>query len=116
MIQSIQVAMEHVNKALVTVMGVLPHEGHPLLRQTVNIMLNLSEINSQLANVLVERVKLSAQAATGGQLIAYEQDCVLSGRKIEAIKSVRNRTGVGLREAKDAVEKWMENNVRTKTA
>ncbi len=30
-----------------------------------------------------------------------------AGRKIEAIKLLREETGLGLRDAKDAVDKWM---------
>lgn len=34
------------------------------------------------------------------------QDLLRQGRKIEAIKVVREETGLGLKEAKDLVESW----------
>lgn len=38
----------------------------------------------------------------------FWQNEVLAGRKVEAIKAVRNSTGFGLKEAKDVVELWTE--------
>lgn len=46
-----------------------------------------------------------APAPAPGVLFAEVQDLVRQGRKIEAIKVYRERMGVGLREAKDAVER-----------
>lgn len=40
----------------------------------------------------------------GGGITEDEYQCLLSGRKIEAIKSIRMRTGLGLREAKDIAD------------
>ena len=42
----------------------------------------------------------------GGGLDADIQQLVTDGRKIQAIKLYRERTGVGLAEAKDAIEAW----------
>ena len=42
----------------------------------------------------------------GGGLDADIQQLVTDGRKIHAIKLYRERTGVGLAEAKDAIEAW----------
>jgi ribosomal protein L7/L12 len=39
-----------------------------------------------------------------------EKGLASSGEKIQAIKNYRERTGNGLREAKDIVEKWMNEN------
>lgn len=39
----------------------------------------------------------------------YILDIAQKGRKIEAIKLYRSLHGVGLKEAKDAVEDWLEN-------
>ena len=41
------------------------------------------------------------------------QSLARHNRKIEAIKELRVHTGCGLKEAKDAVELWMANNVGT---
>ncbi len=38
---------------------------------------------------------------------------VQRGEKIEAIKILRERTGMGLKEAKDAVEAWADGNMPT---
>ena len=35
---------------------------------------------------------------------------IRAGKKIDAIKALRQANGVGLKEAKDAVEKWAEDN------
>lgn len=37
------------------------------------------------------------------------QSAALAGRKVDAIKAVRAATGFGLKEAKDVVEYWAEN-------
>ena len=42
----------------------------------------------------------------GGGLDGDIQQLVTGGRKIQAIKLYRERTGVGLAEAKDAIEAW----------
>ena len=39
-----------------------------------------------------------------------------SGRKIEAIKLLRNETGLGLKEAKESVEAYLENHAAIKEA
>lgn len=39
-----------------------------------------------------------------------EKGLASSGEKIQAIRAYRERTGNGLREAKDIVEKWMNEN------
>lgn len=41
-----------------------------------------------------------------GSLTGAEAREVLAGRKIQAIKLVRERTGLGLRESKDLVDGW----------
>lgn len=47
-----------------------------------------------------------AMPAPGADVVLSEvQDLVRQGRKFEAIKVYRERTGVGLKEAKDAVER-----------
>jgi ribosomal protein L7/L12 len=44
------------------------------------------------------------------KLTEGEQDMARQDRRIEAIKSVRARTGLGLREAKEMVENWQKEN------
>jgi hypothetical protein len=39
-----------------------------------------------------------------------EQDEARAGRKIPSIKLLRQRTSIGLKEAKDSVEKWLVDN------
>ena len=46
-----------------------------------------------------------AEVGAGG-LDAEVQQLVTSGKKINAIKLHRERTGLGLAEAKDAIEAW----------
>ncbi|HLY61979.1 MAG TPA: 50S ribosomal protein L7/L12 [Terriglobia bacterium] len=43
---------------------------------------------------------------TGDPRLAEARELNRNGRKIEAIKRVREVTGLGLREAKDLVESW----------
>ena len=43
-----------------------------------------------------------------GELTRIEMRAVCEGKKIQAIKLVRERTGLGLREAKDLVDKWQD--------
>ena len=47
-----------------------------------------------------------AEVTAGGGLDADVQALVGSGKKINAIKLYRERTGVGLAEAKDAIDAW----------
>ena len=45
-----------------------------------------------------------------GDLSDEEKQMATKGRKIQAIKSYRKRTGAGLAEAKDRVDQWMASN------
>nr|WP_121253478.1 ribosomal protein L7/L12 [Nocardioides ferulae] len=45
-------------------------------------------------------------AAAAGDPWADVRDLVARGKKIQAIKVVRERTGMGLKEAKELVESW----------
>jgi len=47
-------------------------------------------------------------AATSANLTSAEKICVETGRMIPAIKSVRERTGLGLKEAKQLCDKHKE--------
>ena len=42
---------------------------------------------------------------SGSKLTASERECAIRGQRIVAIKSVRERTGFGLRDAKELVDK-----------
>jgi len=44
------------------------------------------------------------------KLVQDEIDCILRNKMIDAIKLVRARTSLSLREAKFVVDKWKENN------
>lgn len=41
-------------------------------------------------------------------------DAIKSRRKLQAIKLLRNETGLGLKEAKEAIEAYIENNAELK--
>jgi ribosomal protein L7/L12 len=56
----------------------------------------------KVSSALSDRVE--SKAAPSGIDLAHVQQLVLAGKKIEAIKLVREQTGLGLKEAKDAVE------------
>lgn len=43
-------------------------------------------------------------------------EAIKNGKKIEAIKLLRTGTGLGLKEAKEAVEAYLENNIELKEA
>ena len=51
-----------------------------------------------------ESLEASAPAESAGSLKEEIRTLVLSGRMIEAVKLYRERTGTGLKEAKDAVD------------
>ena len=59
----------------------------------------------QLTHDLVARVEVD-----GIEIPPAALDWIKKGMKINAIKEVRTHTGCGLKEAKDAVEKYMCNN------
>jgi len=50
------------------------------------------------------RPPATAPSALDGATLAQLRDMVRDGQKIDAIKLVRNRTGLGLKEAKEFVE------------
>jgi ribosomal protein L7/L12 len=52
----------------------------------------------------LERGETSERAAPAGDLKEEIRTLVLSGRMIDAIKLYRERTGAGLKDAKDAVD------------
>lgn len=43
-------------------------------------------------------------------------DAIKNGQKIQAIKLLRNETGLGLKEAKEAIEAYIEDNAELKEA
>lgn len=43
-------------------------------------------------------------------------EAIKSGKKIQAIKLLRNETGLGLKEAKEAIEAYIEDNAELKEA
>ena len=51
-----------------------------------------------------EQAALSVDSGMTAQAQQFARD----GRKIQAIKEYREQTGAGLKEAKEAVERWME--------
>ena len=59
----------------------------------------------QPANQFGPLIDPTIQQAEMGVGFEAVQDCLLQGRKIEAIKLYRQLTGVGLKDAKDAVER-----------
>lgn len=63
------------------------------LDQKLNLILDHLNLEYEEYSALSERVKEIARDP---------------GRKIEAIKAYREETGAGLREAKEAVEAWMD--------
>ena len=70
----------------------------------------ISRLEAQVARLyahlgLDPGVDRFAEVSAGG-LDADIQQLVTDGRKINAIKLYRERTGVGLAEAKDAIEAW----------
>lgn len=70
---------------------------------------HLTIAQSEIATMLAELCKYDAEI---GEINA-EEACLLRQipcEKIKAIKSYRSRTGCGLKEAKDAVELWMDKN------
>ena len=74
----------------------------------------LDRIERKLDRILAHLgLEGSQQAATGQASHASQQvqDLIRRGNKIEAIKVYREQTGLGLREAKDAVEA-MEHSMR----
>jgi ribosomal protein L7/L12 len=63
------------------------------------------------ADILATRLDLSSDAVCNTHPLTYEETCALSdpcGSKINVIKAVRQRTGLGLSEAKDIVDAWVE--------
>ena len=67
----------------------------------------LARVEGQL-DLLLRHLDVPQPGPVQGPDLAVDQDVVLlarSGRKIEAIKRYRELTGVGLKEAKDAVER-----------
>ena len=71
----------------------------------------ISRLEAQVARLyahlgLDPEVDRFAEVTAGGGLDADIQQLVTDGRKINAIKLYRERTGVGLAEAKDAIEAW----------
>ena len=86
---------------------------------------DLDDLRSRVARLELAVAQLQAQVAAGGvpygaatpapatsaaqpgaepDWLAEVRDLVARGNKIEAIKVYRERTGLGLKEAKDAVE------------
>lgn len=51
------------------------------------------------------QIRMRALMAEGGGMTKEEHDYVKAGNRIAAVKSVRERCGLGLREAKDIVDK-----------
>ncbi len=65
----------------------------------------------QKVSFLLKHLGLEAQAAGSAPQLDEVQALLVQGRLIEAIKVYRERTGLGLREAKDAVEQ-MQSQLR----
>ena len=63
----------------------------------------LARIERKL-DLVMQHLEIRDYAPTGPDPLAQVRDLARRGRKIEAIKAYRELTGVGLREAKDAVE------------
>lgn len=58
-----------------------------------------------------DAAKLMANPHDPSVLSEIEKNYAKGGNKINAIKEMRSRTGLGLKEAKDAVEAWMLKNL-----
>lgn len=85
------------------------------LRETTGLGLAaaLAQIDARLASPVPlpgspAATHVAASAYVAGSLSATVQDCLRRGLKIEAIKQLRNETGLGLKEAKDLVEAWQD--------
>lgn len=73
---------------------------------------NLLEVRVRRLEALVERLSVGGGAPSLGDSTAepgWQSEArvlVDQGKKIAAIKVVREQTGLGLKEAKDLVERW----------
>ncbi len=73
---------------------------------------NLLEVRVRRLEALVERLSAAGRVAAPGAATAdptWQSEArvlVDNGQKISAIKLVREQTGLGLKEAKELVERW----------
>jgi ribosomal protein L7/L12 len=63
-----------------------------------------------LSNMLIDHVTSKSHNPSETPLNREEQDEARAGRKIPSIKLLRQRTSIGLKEAKESVEKWLVDN------
>lgn len=75
------------------------------------------DINNQIAREHVKKLETPKRIEISGVSLAPEQgtkiiNCITHGEKIEAIRLFREASGMGLKEAKDAIELYMvQNNI-----
>jgi len=87
--------------------GVSPLVGGALLGGSLIFLLLRASKKSKRASFEVPRVPMQRPiAAVQGDLKEQALELAFAKNKIEAIKLVREKTGLGLKEAKDQVEAW----------
>jgi ribosomal protein L7/L12 len=75
----------------------------------LNILLeNLRRNDFVMARKALNMLEMSASFSGPTDLSTVEIDYIKAGRVINAIKEYRNRNGVGLKEAKDAIDAYRE--------
>lgn len=81
--------------------------------QNEAVDLGMENIAKQMSQEIHKEIKkLSKEIDNGtGELSTQEELLCRSNQKIKAIKEYRQRTGQGLKEAKDKIEEWMLKNL-----
>lgn len=74
---------------------------------SVKVVINYGNDEQNFATKLLSSITVVNQSG----LTVEEEDYARTGQKIYAIKSVRERLGIGLKESKDLVEDWMSKHV-----
>lgn len=86
--------------------GISPLVGGILLGASIAYLLFRSSRKSKVNVELPRGAPERPVAAASGDVKEQALDLVRRSSKIEAIKLVRERTGLGLKEAKDQVDAW----------
>jgi ribosomal protein L7/L12 len=81
------------------------------IERRLDAILRQLVIMQRKADAALKHLGIDQLPPTGGKLSARVQEIASDPiRKIEAIKAYREESGASLRDAKDAVEKWMDEN------
>ena len=100
-------ALEFQDYAVIGVLMFLVTSGTAIARSGPSKSAQHRRLEAKLDAILTHFGITIPESISGGELSQAVRDLANQGRKIEAIKVYREETGVGLKEAKDAVEAYL---------